>query len=100
MTQSILPETMERNEIADMLTDETGYTVAWAILADNNGLLWIRGDYSVSEQPSGETVRVRIQRTRDGVKVFKNTLPKTTVFSRRDVSHALNHWRALPVELV
>ena len=73
MTQSILPETFEQETIIGMLPGDTGYTVLWAMWADENRVLWINGDYSIHKSPGG-TVHMKIKRTIDGVVVKEATI--------------------------
>ncbi len=66
--------------ISDMKIGEIGYTVPWAldcehiVSHDLTLNLVIRGDYSVSDQPRGETVHMKIQRNEDGIIVFGDTV--------------------------
>jgi len=72
-TQSILPEGMETITISSLMENETAYVVAWAIIADEQRRLWIRGDYSFTRQPQG-TSHVKITRLTDHIEVDRNTI--------------------------
>ena len=70
---TLLPESYEEDTIANMLPGEKGYTVPWAMWADDSRVLWIHGGYSVVKKPHG-TAHMKIQRTELGVIVFQATI--------------------------
>lgn len=96
MNQSKLPETYEETTIEHMLPGDTGYTVPWAMWADSERNLWIRGDYSVFVQPGG-TGQLHITRTKDGIIVSEHSIGnhKYSIGNQRFVGGVV----ALPVKL-
>lgn len=71
--QSLLPENMETITISSLMEDETVYIVPWLIVADEEGRLWIRGDYSFSREPQG-TSHVKVTRSGESVIVDKDSI--------------------------
>lgn len=70
---SRLPEAYEENTIAEMLPGDEGYTVPWAMWADEDRVLWINGKYSFTKNVFG-TSHLRIKRTQAGVIVYQNSI--------------------------
>jgi hypothetical protein len=70
---SVLPEHLEQNTIRNMTPGDKGYTVSWAMWADLDRNLWINGNYTIHDDPHG-TVKMLIERTKDGVIVYKRTI--------------------------
>lgn len=50
--------------ITDMKSGDTGWTVPWAMFADNDGRLWLRDNYTVRAQPGG-TVQMMVTKLGD-----------------------------------
>jgi hypothetical protein len=48
-----LPEELEENEIGCMMDEESGYTVPWAMYADQNGQLFLNEKYTLQDNPRG-----------------------------------------------
>ena len=71
--QSLLPENMETITISSLLEDETVYVVPWSIVADDEGRLWIRGDFGFTRESAG-TSHVRITRSGESVVVDRRTI--------------------------
>jgi hypothetical protein len=73
--QAILPDYLEEtgNEesgnydglIRDMTEGQMGYTPPWAMWADEDGLLWLNGNYPCVPEPSG-TSEMRVIKQNDG----------------------------------
>jgi hypothetical protein len=61
-----LPEHLEEETIERMSPGDKGYTVPWAMFADENGRLWINGSYTVHSE-SGGTAAMLVERTKSGV---------------------------------
>ena len=72
-TQSFLPENLETITISSLMEDETVYVVPWAIAADDEGRLWIRGDHTFSREPDG-TSHVKITMCDESVVVERDTI--------------------------
>ncbi len=70
------PEYMERT-IRDMTPGESGWTVPWAITVDIDRTMWVNGAYSIERESVG-TARTRIERTSNGVAVWRDGLGKYT----------------------
>ena len=70
---SRLPEAFESRTIAGMSPGDKGYTVPWAMFADEDRILWINGGHSVMKEPKG-TAHLEIQRTKDGVIVYEDSI--------------------------
>ena len=94
---SRLPETYEENIINRMVSGDIGYTVPWAMYADEDRLLWINSSYSISTRPSG-TVQLRIERTRDGVRVDESTIGDHKYSVGKP--HYVGEFIPLPVDLI
>lgn len=93
--QSLLPENLEGSTIELMLTGDTGYTLPWAMWADEDRKMWMNPKYPISKTPTG-TTQMAIERTEDGVNVFLSTLPKGYKYTPSESS-----WpKELPVRLV
>lgn len=73
MAQSRLPEELEEVTVSSLLDGETAFVVPWAIVADEEGHLWIRGDYRFTHEPHG-TSHVEISRQGDSISVAKQTI--------------------------
>lgn len=94
MIHTRLPKNMESPTIAKMKLGDIGYTVPWAMAADRSRALWIRGDYGVYAEPGG-TVSMKIQRTGEGIRVFRETVTDTY-----SPDEPVNHdWQPLNVYL-
>ncbi len=61
MRQATLPDHLEEITISDMLEEESGFTVPWAMWADKNKRQWLNGSYTFHKNPGG-TVQLRITR--------------------------------------
>lgn len=70
---SRLPESFEHRTIAGMLPGDKGYTVPWAMFADEDRILWINAGYIVTDEEQG-TSHLSIERTKDGVIVYQNSI--------------------------
>ena len=70
-----LPESMEEETIENMLPGDKGFTVPWAMCANENRDLYINKRYNVYPQANG-TVHMYIERTETGVIVYKRTIEK------------------------
>jgi hypothetical protein len=64
-SQAVLPEGLEEETIASMMTGEVRWTVPWAMWADTCRALWLHPDYTTSAHPGG-TVQMRVERCADG----------------------------------
>src|SRR5262249_55160711 len=71
--QSVLPENLETITISSLMEGETVYVVAWSIVLDEEGRLWIRGDDSFSREPLG-TSHVKVTRSGESVIVDKDSI--------------------------
>ncbi len=93
MHQSKLPEDKEEITIAYLLDGEVGYTVPWALIADEDGNLWIRGDLEVLPSPEG-TASLEIRRRGDSIVVARDAIPDRSL--TRDPKPP-DEWLPLPV---
>lgn len=57
--QAKLPESLEAVGLKDIVDGESVYTVPWAMYADDNGSMWLNGNYSF-EDHSGGTLRMKV----------------------------------------
>jgi hypothetical protein len=48
--QAKLPKNLETTGLKDMKDGESAYTLPWAMYADEEGSLWLNGEYPVSEK--------------------------------------------------
>lgn len=71
--QSRLPEDLETITISSLMEDETVYVVPWSIVADEEGRLWIRGNYRFSREPQGSS-HVKVTRSGESVIVDKDSI--------------------------
>lgn len=51
--QAVLPESLEEVGLKDLADGESVYTVPWAMYADDNGALWLNGNYHFEKSPGG-----------------------------------------------
>ena len=51
--QAVLPENLEEVGLKDIADGESVYTVPWAMYADDNGALWLNGNYSFDKHSHG-----------------------------------------------
>lgn len=93
--QGFLPEDLEEVKISSLFDGEVVYVVPWAILADEAGMLWIRGDYTFAREPRG-TSHVQIVRSDRYILVTRSTLGDHR-YERRPVD---SEWQPIPVRLV
>lgn len=63
--QARLPKARRQKEIKDLATHEVGFTVPWAMSADDAGLLWLNPNYSIHAAPGG-TVTMKVVRDAEG----------------------------------
>lgn len=64
-----LPEEHEETMILSLLgVGETGWTVPWAMWADESGHCWLRGEYLYANALAG-TLQMRVEHRTDGVYV-------------------------------
>lgn len=63
-----LPKSMETVTLADMAVGTSGYTVPWAMYADQDRKLWLDPGFTFEER-SGGTVQMRVTRTDEGFRV-------------------------------
>lgn len=54
--------------IGQMAIGESGYTTPWAMWPDEDGNLWINGNYTIHQQPGG-TVSMLVTRRENGYEV-------------------------------
>jgi hypothetical protein len=66
--QAVLPDSLERNTLSDLIIGETVYTVPWAMYAGQDGRLWLNGNYSIHHS-SGGTAQMAVTKTKDGYTV-------------------------------
>lgn len=59
--QARLPASKQEEVIADMQPGDSGWTMPWAMYADNDNALWLNGSYTIHAQPGG-TVEMRVWR--------------------------------------
>ena len=64
-----LPQEFIEKTISTMFPGETLYTVPWALVVDEDGEIWLRGEFAVSEEPGG-TVQMQVHREPGGYKVM------------------------------
>jgi hypothetical protein len=57
--QAVLPESLKEVGLKDIVDGESVYTVPWAMYADDNGALWLHGDYHF-EKDSGGTLQMKV----------------------------------------
>jgi hypothetical protein len=70
-----LPKEREQKLIAEMEIDELGYTVPWAMWADENRDLYIDLHFPVvAEGEQGGTACMLIRRVDGGFKVYEHTI--------------------------
>ena len=98
--QSMLPEDLEEITVEDLLDGEVGYTLPWALTADEKGYLWINGQYPLSKIAGSNnfhTDSMKIQRQGKEILVYRNTLRE-----KDRISKGSGPWGnpALPVILV
>lgn len=67
--QAKLPAALQTPVTGNMQVGQAGYTVAWAMLADMKGQLWLKPEYDVKPQPHG-TAQMRVERREDGYHVW------------------------------
>lgn len=99
MSQSFLPDELEEVGIKDLLEGEEAYTVPWAMFADSEGALWIKGSYPFHQVPGG-TVQMRIRRRAGMIEVFQDTIPEDHRFSRGKSAYVGGNDDAIPVILL
>lgn len=63
-----LPRSVETVTLADMAVGTTGYTVPWAMYADQDRKLWLDPNFTFEER-SGGTVQMHVTRTDEGFRV-------------------------------
>lgn len=68
MTQAVLPEDMEEDDIFHMQIGASGWTVPWAMWCDRKRRLWLHPSYTIYREPGG-TVQMLVVRTPDGYEV-------------------------------
>lgn len=96
---------MEGETIFNMLPGDEGYTLYWAMMVDENRMLWMRGDYPVYPEPQGAETDgmfgtnrfIKIQRTKDGVTVFRASITPEAKYKPGD--RPIDAWSPLRVEL-
>jgi len=93
--QGFLPEDLEEVKISSLFDGEVVYVVPWAILADEAGMLWIRGVYTFSREPHG-TSHVQIVRSDRYILVTRSTLGEHR-YERGPVDPA---WLPIPARFV
>lgn len=64
-----LPKSAETVTLADMKVGTSGYTVPWAMYADQERKLWLDPHFTFQEQPGG-TVQMHVARTDEGFRVW------------------------------
>lgn len=60
-----LPDFLEQRKLSDLMIGETVWTVPWAMFADDDGDLWLYGNFSYHEGPGG-TVSMKVSKTGSG----------------------------------
>lgn len=63
-----LPRSVETMTLADMAVGATGYTVPWAMYADQDRKLWLDPGFTFEGRPCG-TVRMHVTRIDEGFRV-------------------------------
>ena len=51
--QAKLPESLESDGLKDMVEGESVRTLPWGMYADDEGSLWLNGNYPITDQPQG-----------------------------------------------
>lgn len=69
MSQAVLPEDMEEDTVASMLTGESAYMVPWGMWVDNERHCWLHPGYTTHKRPGG-TVEMRVELREDGYHVW------------------------------
>lgn len=90
-----LPERRRTPRIDDLAPGQSGWTVPWAMSADQHGRLWLRGDYILSDCRSG-TFQMNVTRDRDGA--WMVAVPPGETYQRGHDLHP--GWNPLPVAQV
>ena len=67
-SQATLPAARVERTIAAMPDGEAGWTVPWAMWADEDMRLWVNGEYA-THPSAGGTAQMFVRRTSGGVKV-------------------------------
>ena len=98
--QSKLPEDLEEITIEDMLDGEVGFTLPQSLTADEDGFLWINGQYPLSKKQGSNkfaTDRMKIQRRGKEILVYRNSITEED-----RISKGSGPWgnSALPVVLI
>ena len=74
----------------------SGITSAWAVHVEADGTSWIRGDYDVYGEPTGDA-NLKIEKRADRIAVHKVTVGDYK-YDRRE--KPMDEWEPIPVEWV
>jgi len=91
-----LPEDLEQISISGMMNGEVGFTNAWAVHVEADGTSWIRGDYAVYGEPTGDA-NLKIEKRADRIAVHKETVGDYK-YDRRE--KPMDEWEPILVEWV
>jgi hypothetical protein len=75
-----LPEELEYVGLKDLIEGESTYTLPWAMYADDEGNLWLNGNYPLNKEPKG-TAKMRVTK-RNGGYIVDVSLCKDSRWSR------------------
>jgi hypothetical protein len=90
------PDDLPQNKIRDLPVGATGYTVPWALMVDEDGAVYIRGDYMIEVRPMG-TVEMQVLRKPEGLYVTEQKRGSEFLDPRGSMDHAIRCWDAEPV---
>lgn len=92
--QALLPEQLESVTLKDMLDGESFYIMPWGMYADNDGRMWLNGNYPISGEEKG-TLKLLVTK-RHGAYIVDVSMCKNEKWSRGEPSF-VGDFTPLPV---